>query len=254
MGVQSTMAENPNIHVLSHDGLHFACYDVTAFQDAYREVFEEEVYRFHAKSDQPYIIDAGANLGLATCYFKKRYPQATVLAFEPDPRMGVLYQHNIRTNQLEGITFRQTALSGKTATVGYYGDLSTEAPHALGNSLREEWGRQRQDSARIEVESEILSPYLNREVDLLKMDIEGAEWEVLTEAAPHLHKVHEIRMEVHQTRSHPLLIRIETLLRDSGFDMRVEPRHLRQLLPHSALPWFQRERPEIFVLTAWRRE
>src|SRR5262249_16116852 len=122
----------------------------------------------------------------------------------------------------------------------------------LGNSLREEWGGQRADSSMIEVRTERLSPYLDRDIDLLKLDIEGAEGEVLAEAASCLHRVREIRMEVHQTKDHPRLAAVEDLLRSAGFSLRVEARVLRDLLPAAALPWFDREAPEIFVLSASR--
>jgi FkbM family methyltransferase len=32
----------------------------------------------------PYIIDAGANIGLSIIYFKKKYPNSKIVAFEPD--------------------------------------------------------------------------------------------------------------------------------------------------------------------------
>jgi FkbM family methyltransferase len=136
----------------------FLCYDVPAFEDAYSEVFEEEVYRFAATTDRPYIIDAGANLGLATCYFEKLYPLATVLAFEPDPTLGGLYRKNIRLNRLRGVTLRQAALAAQAGTATSYGDVDAATPHALGNSLREEWGMQRADSAHITVPTERFRP------------------------------------------------------------------------------------------------
>src|SRR5687768_10071048 len=37
----------------------------------YQEVFEQEIYRFQTNNLRPYIIDAGANIGLSVIYFKK---------------------------------------------------------------------------------------------------------------------------------------------------------------------------------------
>jgi FkbM family methyltransferase len=237
---------------LVRGGLRFACHDVAAFEDAYREVFEEEVYRFSPRSERPHIIDAGANLGLATCYFKARYPRSTVLAFEPDPRMCELFTRNVERNGFDGVTLRRVALAPRGPAAQLHGDVAAAAPHALGNSLWREWGRQRPDSASIEVPAEPLSPHLDREVDLLKLDIEGLEAEVLAEAAPFLHHVREIRMEVHQMSAHPSLPRVEAVLRGAGFDVSVTHRPLRELLPPAALRWFEREHPEIFLLAAAR--
>lgn len=241
--------------VLVRGALTFACHDVRMFDDAHREVFDEEVYRFTSVTARPYIIDAGANLGLATCYFKTRYPGATVLAFEPDPRMCALYARNVRENGFDAVTLKTTALAGQKGMARLFGDVAAAAPHALGNSLREEWGMQQPDSAAADVRTEPLSPYLDRTVDLLKLDIEGMEAEVLSESASCLGRVRQIRMEVHQTRVRPhMLADVEALLRTAGFDVRIDPRPLRELLPSAAMPWFERERPEIFVLAAGRSD
>ena len=49
------------------------------------EIFRREQYRFETDAPAPFIVDCGANIGMATLYFKSLYPDATVLAFEPDP-------------------------------------------------------------------------------------------------------------------------------------------------------------------------
>ena len=41
--------------------------------DFYKEIFEEGIYHFETKSQEPIIIDAGANIGLSTLYFSKQY-------------------------------------------------------------------------------------------------------------------------------------------------------------------------------------
>src|SRR6478752_10444473 len=54
------------------NNLRFRYFNEPAFLDAYAEVFGEDVYHFESAHESPYIIDAGANLGLASCYFKNR--------------------------------------------------------------------------------------------------------------------------------------------------------------------------------------
>lgn len=48
------------------------------------EIFEKEIYHFIADSDRPVCIDAGANVGCATLYWKWLYPEAKVICLEPD--------------------------------------------------------------------------------------------------------------------------------------------------------------------------
>jgi hypothetical protein len=79
------------------------------------------------------------------------------------------------------------------------------------------------------------------------------EGEVLLEAAERLHRVREIRMEVHQTRERPnVLQRVVRLLRDAGFKVQSTARNLRDVLPPAAMPWFELHAPEIHVLAASR--
>lgn len=229
--------------------LRFAYFDEAAFADAHAEVFGEDVYRFEASNSAPYILDCGANLGLASCYFKSRYPKAEIVAFEPDPRMQELFRRNTVANGFTDIRLECCALSGKEGVARFHGDLTSMTPHALGNSLVPEWGLQQTSSSGIEVPTKMLSPFLNRTVDLLKLDIEGAELEVLRECESKLGVVREIRMEIHETMSQPDMCReIVALLKRAGFTTDVEERPLQCLLPQEAMPWFEEAQPKLFIL------
>ena len=50
----------------------------------YRTIFQQECYRFRCERVDPVIFDCGANIGLATLFWLRQYPMATVVAFEPD--------------------------------------------------------------------------------------------------------------------------------------------------------------------------
>jgi FkbM family methyltransferase len=241
----------PFEHCFAENGLRFEYFDESAFRDAYEEVFGEAVYRFIPRGDSPFILDAGANLGLATCYFKKCFPQAEVVAFEPDPRMQELFRRNMKANGFTNVRLECCALAGTPGRARLHGDLASETPHALGNSLRAGWGLQQPTSSGIDVETRTLSPFLDRPVDLLKLDIEGAELEVLREAEGRLQAVREIRMEIHETAEQPGMCReICDLLRAAGFRLEVKERPLHPLLPVEAHPWFDRASPRLFILEA----
>ena len=47
------------------------------------ELFGLEIYKFNSEKTEPFIIDCGANIGLSVIYFKKLFPKAKVIAFEP---------------------------------------------------------------------------------------------------------------------------------------------------------------------------
>jgi hypothetical protein len=59
------------------------------------ELLVEEIYKFTTTSQQPYIIDCGANIGLSLYYFKKWYPSSKILAFEPDEQIFNILEKNI---------------------------------------------------------------------------------------------------------------------------------------------------------------
>src|SRR5690349_3628700 len=62
----------------------------------YREIFEEEIYKFVSPTPEPYIIDAGANIGLGIIYFKQLFPKAQILAFEPDESVFNVLEENVQ--------------------------------------------------------------------------------------------------------------------------------------------------------------
>src|SRR5262245_25261302 len=60
-------------------GKDFQFPDAASFLSAYEEIFADEIYAFAADSEQPVIVDIGANVGVSVLYFKQRYPGARVL-------------------------------------------------------------------------------------------------------------------------------------------------------------------------------
>src|SRR5690349_14366069 len=48
------------------------------------EIFIDKVYLFHSAELSPRIIDCGANIGLSVIFFKRTFPSAKIIAFEPD--------------------------------------------------------------------------------------------------------------------------------------------------------------------------
>lgn len=64
----------------------------------FREIFIEPSYFFRTERPHPLIVDCGSNIGMSVIFFKLLYPDARVLAFEPDPAPFELLEQNIRTN------------------------------------------------------------------------------------------------------------------------------------------------------------
>ena len=62
-----------------------------------RELFGQEIYKFQTDSEIPYILDCGANIGLSVIYFKKLFPNAKIVAFEPDKKIFDYLKFNINS-------------------------------------------------------------------------------------------------------------------------------------------------------------
>ena len=66
-----------------------------SFLHSLEEIFEEEVYRFQTENKTPLIIDCGANIGLSVLYFRRLFPNAKIIAFEPDEGIFKILQKNM---------------------------------------------------------------------------------------------------------------------------------------------------------------
>ncbi len=147
-------------------------------------------------------------------YFKHVYPQARIVGFEPDPRVFPLLQENMDRNDLRDVKVMRAAVAGKEGFLKFYSDGK------YGSSLSEQVvGVAQEDWLECEVPSVRLRDYLSEPVDFLKMNIEGAEWEVLADSEEQLSQVREMVIEYHHLTGLPrTLHKILELLNRQGFE------------------------------------
>ena len=155
----------------------------------YRELFEEEIYRFTADSPAPLIIDCGANIGLSVVYFKSLYPQSTIVAYEPDEANIALLNKNIEANNFDKVTIKKEAVWTKNEKL-YFKSIGSQGSQISTEGLQQEH--------TVEVNAIRLSEVLQSQpVDFLKIDIEGAEYDVMKDCANSLSTVKNIFVEYH---------------------------------------------------------
>jgi FkbM family methyltransferase len=139
----------------------------------HREIFVDLSYYFRASREDPVIVDGGSNIGVAVIFFKSLYPNSRVLAFEPAERIWGLLREN--TGALPGVELYQVALGRENGTVSFYEEQ--DDPGSLMQSTRSSWRlRCPQETA---VEQRRLSEFISDDVELVKLDIEGAETAVI---------------------------------------------------------------------------
>jgi len=184
------------------------------FYVLYNDIVVRGIYRFAANRQNPLILDCGSNIGMSILYFKRLYPRARVIGFEPDPAIVSYLQENVSANRLDHVQVVQAAVGGKEGSLTFYSDgkYGSCLAHLASEGMPVGW-------AKHEVPCVRLRDYLREPVDFLKMNIEGAEWEALSDSGERLRNVNEMAVEYHHLPGLPrTLHKILGLLDELGFD------------------------------------
>jgi FkbM family methyltransferase len=172
--------------------------DHATFKCVLEEVLYSHCYELGLKTHQPFIVDCGSNIGISVLFFMSMYPHGHMLAFEPDPKTFACLVQNIKENNLEDtVTPYSVALSDVDGNKKARLHIKGDEPGAGSQNLFSPHCTK--SDTTIEVNVERLSTYLNEPVDLLKLDIEGAELEVLRDLVKtgKISLVRNIVMELH---------------------------------------------------------
>lgn len=173
---------------------------------AFAQVFIHEQYACPEPTVPPkYIVDCGANVGYASVYLLRKFPDAKVVAIEPDLRNYKILAENLAP-------YGARAVPMLAAVWSYEVDLSLRLNSANRGA---EWGTQVQESTTGEtpdVAAVDIVWLLNRSphgrIDILKIDIEGAEEMVFAQGYRQwIHHVGIIMIELHSERSRTLFFK-----------------------------------------------
>lgn len=254
------MTENAELVALSNT---LSCYapNPKEAEFIYKEIFEDHCYDIpnlfpapRSESSGPFIIDAGANIGLFTLYMKQKYPTSKILAFEPAPQLYRLLCRNLELNSIpfvensshphgvvnnsvelfpvglstkeseEKLTYYPTLPSNSTLKPEEKVLLHREAVKRSGQDMADHWFG---GSYEVDVKLQRLGHYLNnnskehRFIDLLKVDVEGAELDVLKGLDDgHWALIRNIVLETMEKSG--IRAEIEELLKQKGFVFTIE--------------------------------
>jgi FkbM family methyltransferase len=130
------------------------------------------------------FVDAGANMGLYSVFAARRVsPGGTVVAIEPSGREFEILQKNVKLNALTNVRMRRKALSDRASEL----ELSVAPQGRSGHNTLGAFGYDTPLDHRERVQAEKLDDLVHSEglvrVDVIKMDIEGAEMAALRGAA-----------------------------------------------------------------------
>lgn len=182
--------------------------DAATFLSGVEAIFARRCYDFVAAGPEPLIIDCGANIGLSCIFFKRRYPRCRLIAFEPDPRLFAALRANMRAFALRDVALYNQAVWTSYTTLRFWAEGAFSGRVARAGDV----GR------LIEVPAVRLRDFLDQPVDLLKLDVEGAELAVLADCADMLHSVERLFVEYHgPADGPPALHELLAILAGAGF-------------------------------------
>jgi FkbM family methyltransferase len=190
------------------EGMKITYADSLALYHGYQDIFIHNIYHFKTKKSNPIILDLGGYIGLSVLYFKKIYPESSIHVFEPDPYLFNILKQNLAQNQIKNV-FSHNSGAGINEGIKLFFPEKGGGGSMYGPSL----------SKKIEVNMIKLSNFINSPIDFIKINVEGMEYDILTEIEPKLFLVGEIVLEYHNFNFLPQTLgNILILLAHNGFD------------------------------------
>lgn len=160
--------------------------------NVFEQIFIDLQYDFNVNYSPRVIIDCGANIGLASVFFANKFPKAKIIAIEPEHSNFEMLKENISHYSnivaLERAVWSEnTFLKIGDAGVGHFG-FRTSKKHQENDILVE--------ALTID---HIVDAYQISSIDILKIDIEGAEVELFSKNYGNwLSKTKLLAIEIHE--------------------------------------------------------
>jgi FkbM family methyltransferase len=157
----------------------------------YREVFIQQAYRLDLRTPPRVLVDAGANIGLTSVYFASRYPGARILAIEPEASNAALLTAN--------------AAPYPTVTVIRGAVWNENVPIDVTDPGLGKWGFRTRTTGNghgsQQVQGMTIDALMRAQgvdfIDVLKVDVEGAEREIFADPSAWIDRVGVIVIELH---------------------------------------------------------
>ena len=212
-----------------------------ADQSVYNEIFKLGEYRSAEeaiKTAKHAIIDAGAHAGFFSLYCRALNEKVKIFAVEPEPENLKLLKRHLDENKILGVKVIAGALAGETGERKLFLSsdshnhfvIPTEMEGSLSSGVRDSsttHGSARNDSRTLKVKALSFSDFCKqnkiKKISLLKMDIEGGEYELFDGmSAEDFAMVNFVILEYHRGDEYK---NIAEKLRANGFGVQVFPSH-----------------------------
>lgn len=197
-----------------------------------KETFLDKFYERFGTAIGPdwTILDIGGGIGDFSIYAAKLHPKTTIYAYEPTPESFKLLEENLQINDIHNVVPYNKAIWSKDGKL----ILDTSVGEPIQYQSKQIENRSKVNSSAIDIESISLENALNSTglaiCNLLKIDCEGAEYEILFNTPDEtLERVERIVMEYHDNSSgnHQ---QIFNFLTQKGFGVQIHPNYVHHNL------------------------
>lgn len=227
------------------------CYYLSSREETeyiYSEIFVDKQYLRNGITLKPgdCVFDIGANIGLFALFLNQVQPNLKIFSFEPIPDTFAVLSENINLHSLAGVSLFNYGISSENnpaKTFTFYPNMagnSTTKPDdtiADQNDILQRDGNEETvenlyehffaDSKQIKCELKTLSSVIEEleidSIDLLKIDVEGEEYEVFRGIeAKHWSTIKQIIGEIHDKAGR--VEKVKNILSQHGFKITLEKR------------------------------
>lgn len=192
-------------------------------------IFFEKIYefRFQGKPGKPpKIIDCGSNIGLSAIWFLQNYPGCELTCYEADSRLAEIAKRNLENAGFSGDCINNAAVWTTNGKIGFQATGDDKGAIAT--------------DAQSLIDCIDLSRAISEETDLLKMDIEGAEFPVLKKLfeSGAVDRVQRMAVEFHDVDAHLAeFAQLLTAFDNAGFFVRFRGGNLPWLEMKNTIPF-----------------
>jgi len=189
----------------------FVCTNIGVVRSQFEEIFVKRQYAFRTSSAAPTIVDCGGNVGISAIWFKLNYPGCRLTVYEADSEIAGILKGNLARAGYADVDVLNHAVWIEDGDIAF-------APTGIDTGKIDPHGSRN-------VKAVDLASNLPDRVDLLKMDIEGAEFDVIErlQSSGAINKIRNLAVEFHPSRAtFPRLLDIFKKLDTAGFTVTFE--------------------------------
>lgn len=183
-----------------------------------KEIYGDNDYKLTVKCNT--IIDIGANIGTFSVLASRLNPKAKVYSYEPIENTYRMLRINVALNDINNVVVNNEAVGGSRGNRRIFG---------MGASGLSGFNRNdgKPEIIKTVTLDSIFRKYSIRQCDLLKIDCEGAEYEIIENTSPTtMRKIRSIVLEYHDSITNNTHTKLVDILRDAGFIISLKPHPL----------------------------